>query len=326
MSGFFPVMMFGLPAACFAMYRATPLANRKRVGGMLASMALTSFLTGVTEPIEFTFMFQAPLLYAIHAMLTGVSMALMDVLGVKLGFGFSAGLFDYLINFQAAQKPLLLIPIGIAYGLIYYIVFSIGFRLAGFSLPQWDDDEHSGQSPGADGRENESERYISALGGAQNLTAVSACTTRLRLEVKDSNSVNERVLLDLGAKGVLRPGKTSLQVVIGPQAERVADAIKLSLGAIRTDVSAAQHSAEKSDAFRSINVTDLPSDWLLALGGEGNVLGCERVSENRMQVRLKLVDAVDRISLSELGLYLVRYLEPSKNNLTFVFDGSADKI
>src|SRR5205085_1147642 len=100
MSGFFPIMMFGLPAACLAMYRAARPERRKAVGGLLLSMALTAFLTGVTEPIEFSFMFLAPALYAIHAVLTGLSMVIMNFLGVKLGFGFSAGLFDYAINFS----------------------------------------------------------------------------------------------------------------------------------------------------------------------------------------------------------------------------------
>ena len=114
MSGFFPVMMFGLPAACLAMYRTATPARRAAVGGLLLSMALTSFLTGVTEPIEFAFMFLAPVLYAIHAVLTGIAMVLMHLLGVHLGFGFSAGLFDYVLNFSLATRPLLLLPVGSA--------------------------------------------------------------------------------------------------------------------------------------------------------------------------------------------------------------------
>ncbi|MEQ8937049.1 MAG: PTS transporter subunit EIIC, partial [Amphiplicatus sp.] len=120
MSGFFPVMMFGLPAACLAMYHAAPSERRAQVGGMYLSLGLTSLLTGVTEPIEFTFMFLAPALYAVHALLTGLAMVLMDVLGVKLGFGFSAGLIDYVLNFNKSTRPLLLLPVGIAYAALYY--------------------------------------------------------------------------------------------------------------------------------------------------------------------------------------------------------------
>src|SRR5258706_4351327 len=123
MAGFFPVMMFGLPAACLAMYHAAPSARRKGVGGMLLSMALTSFLTGVTEPIEFSFIFLAPLLFALHAVLTGFAFVVMSLLGVKLGFGFSAGLFDYVLNFGKATRPLLLLPVGVGYFGLYYGVF-----------------------------------------------------------------------------------------------------------------------------------------------------------------------------------------------------------
>jgi len=112
MSGFFPVMMFGLPAACLAMYHAARPERRRAAGGLLGSMALTSFLTGVTEPIEFTFMFLAPVLYAVHAVLTGVAMVLMDAFGVRLGFSFSAGLFDFVLNLSGATRPWLLLPIG----------------------------------------------------------------------------------------------------------------------------------------------------------------------------------------------------------------------
>jgi PTS system N-acetylglucosamine-specific IIC component len=123
MSGFFPVMMFGLPAACLAMYRSAPVEKRSAVAGLLFSMALTSFLTGVTEPIEFTFMFLAPVLYAIHAVLTGVAMALMGAFDVRLGFGFSAGLFDYVLNFKQATRPWLLLPIGLVSFALYYGLF-----------------------------------------------------------------------------------------------------------------------------------------------------------------------------------------------------------
>src|ERR1700734_1767812 len=112
MSGFFPVMMFGLPGACLAMYHTARPERRARVGGLLLSLALTSFLTGVTEPIEFTFMFLAPFLYVVHALLTGVSFIIMNALQVRLGFGFSAGLFDYVLNFNRATHPWMLLPVG----------------------------------------------------------------------------------------------------------------------------------------------------------------------------------------------------------------------
>ena len=135
MTGFFPVMMFGLPAACLAMYYAARPENRKVVGGMLMSMALTAFLTGVTEPVEFTFMFLAPILYVIHAILTGISMALMTFLGVRLGFTFSAGAFDYIISYRLGTNGWMLIPVGLVYFLIYYFLFSFAIRKFNLATP-----------------------------------------------------------------------------------------------------------------------------------------------------------------------------------------------
>jgi PTS system N-acetylglucosamine-specific IIC component len=232
MSGFFPVMMFGLPAACLAMYRAALPEKRRGLAGMFISLALTSFLTGVTEPIEFTFMFLAPVLYALHAILTGAAMAIMDILDIRLGFGFSAGLFDYVLNFKLATKPLLLIPIGIIYSLIYY--FSFSFFIKKFNL----------MTPGReiDIAENDTDEtkaviagglipdlYIAALGGAKNLANVDACTTRLRLKVHDNTAINDKALKEIGAIAVMRLDKNSVQVVIGPKADSIAGEIRARL-------------------------------------------------------------------------------------------------
>ncbi|MFI1187699.1 PTS transporter subunit EIIC [Streptomyces californicus] len=133
MTGFFPIMMFALPAACLAIVHCARPERRKVVGGMMFSLALTSFVTGVTEPIEFTFMFVAPVLYAIHAVLTGVSMALTWALGMKDGFGFSAGLVDFLLNLGIASKPWLLVLVGLCFAAVYYVVFR--FAITKFNLP-----------------------------------------------------------------------------------------------------------------------------------------------------------------------------------------------
>jgi N-acetylglucosamine PTS system EIICBA or EIICB component len=133
MTGFFPIMMFGLPAVCLAIYHTARPERRKVVGGMMFGLALTSFLTGVTEPIEFTFMFIAPILYAIHAVLTGVSMALTWALGMKDGFGFSAGAFDFALNLGIATKPWALLLVGLCFGVVYYVVFR--FAIIRFNLP-----------------------------------------------------------------------------------------------------------------------------------------------------------------------------------------------
>ncbi|HEX4739469.1 MAG TPA: N-acetylglucosamine-specific PTS transporter subunit IIBC [Allosphingosinicella sp.] len=228
MAGFFPVMMFGLPAACLAMYRCALPERRKAVGGMLLSLALTSFLTGVTEPIEFSFMFLAPMLYLVHAVLTGIAMVVMDALGVKLGFGFSAGFFDYAINFTKATRPLLLIPVGAGYFAIYY--FSFRFFILRFNL------KTPGREPAAEAggavatvEGDRASGFIAALGGPANLKAVEACMTRLRLVLADTTTVDESGLRALGARGTLRLGEHDLQVVLGPIADAVAEEIRSRL-------------------------------------------------------------------------------------------------
>jgi glucose-like phosphotransferase system IIB component len=199
MAGFFPVMMFGLPAACLAMYHEAKLERRKIVGGLMLSLGLTSFLTGVTEPIEYTFMFLAPMLYAIHAVLTGISMALMDALGVKLGFGFSAGLFDYVLGYGKATRPLLLLPIGAAYALIYYALFRFIIRRFDLKTPGRDDEQESANETVTANAGGRGAAYLAALGGAGNLESVEACTTRLRLIVSDQSVIDEAKLKALGA-------------------------------------------------------------------------------------------------------------------------------
>jgi N-acetylglucosamine PTS system EIICBA or EIICB component len=144
MTGFFPIMMFALPAAALAIWHEAKPQNKKLVGGIMLSAALTSFLTGVTEPLEFAFMFVAFPLYVIHALLTGTSMALTNALGIKDGFGFSAGLFDYVLNFNIATKPLLIIPIGLAYAVVYYFLFRFVIRKWNLRTPGREDDDEAG--------------------------------------------------------------------------------------------------------------------------------------------------------------------------------------
>ena len=232
MSGFFPVMMFGLPAACLAMYHNALPERRKAVGGLLLSVALTSLLTGVTEPIEFLFIFLAPLLFVVHAVLTGISMVVMDALGAKLGFGFSAGLFDYVLNYGLATRPLLLIPVGAAYFLIYYLTFSWCIRRFELATP--------GREPTADVATatqvtagDRGRQFVSALGGPLNLGSIDACTTRLRLTLNDAAAVDEPALRALGARGIVRPGVNALQVVLGPIADQVAEELRAAASTTR---------------------------------------------------------------------------------------------
>ena len=275
MSGFFPVMMFGLPAACLAMYHEARPERRLATGGLLASMALTSFLTGVTEPIEFTFMFLAPLLYAVHAVLTGLAMALMDALGVRLGFSFSAGLFDYVINFGQATRPLWLIPIGLGYAFAYYACFRFFIRRYNLTTPGREVDAVVA-TEAASGTDR-ARAMITALGGAANLRAVDACTTRLRLEVANQSAVDEAALRALGARGFVRPSAELLQVVLGPIADQVAGELRAVLRGGGTSTAAAVPSGGGLSAATVVSSSNdaLPSRLLQALGGDQNVAKLE---------------------------------------------------
>jgi PTS system N-acetylglucosamine-specific IIC component len=220
LSGFFPVMMFGLPAACLAMYHAARPERRAAVAGMFLSMALTVFITGVTEPIEFSFIFQAPVLYALHALMSGFSALIMNLLGVHMGYTFSAGLIDYLINFKLATRPLLLLPVGAAYFALYYLVFRFTIQWFDLATPGREKSEAAGKVQAASGSREEG--FVAALGGAANLVSIDACTTRLRLIVIDQSKVDEAALKALGARGVIRPSEKALQIVLGPIADQVA--------------------------------------------------------------------------------------------------------
>lgn len=228
-AGFFPIMMFGLPGACLAMYFAAKKEKRTVVGGMFVSIALTAFLTGVTEPIEFTFMFLSPVLYGIHAVLTGISLAVSYIIGFRDGFGFSAGLIDYLLNFGIADNPWLLIPLGLGFGAIYFVVFYFLIKILDLKTPGREDDDEVGadvDSAVSNDLDLRAYKTIEALGGQENIKQVDYCTTRLRMTVVDADQVDEKTLKQTGARGVMRISKTNVQVIIGTSVEFLAEAMK----------------------------------------------------------------------------------------------------
>jgi PTS system N-acetylglucosamine-specific IIC component len=191
-------------------------------------MALTSFLTGVTEPIEFTFVFLAPALYALHALLTGTAMVLMDLLGVRLGFGFSAGLFDYLLNYGKATRPVLMLPVGALYFVVYYFAFTFVIRRFDLKTPGREETEPAAAPVAGNG---EAAAFIRALGGAGNIRGIDACMTRLRVSLASPSTVDEAVLRSLGARGFVRPTADTLQVVVGPVADQLAGDMRRTLRA-----------------------------------------------------------------------------------------------
>ena len=304
MSGFFPVMMFGLPAACLAMYHTAAPDRRKAVGGMLFSLALTSFLTGVTEPIEFSFMFLAPVLYGVHALLTGLSEALMNALGVKLGYGFSAGLFDYVLNFGKATRPLLLVPIGAGYALVYYFLFR--WTIVRFDLPtpgrEANDAPPSSPAVSGDARAG---AFVAALGGVANLRSIDACATRLRLAVADAAAIDEPRLRQLGARGVLRPSPTSVQVIVGG----IADGLAMEMRAWAD----AGHPVDAAAVPAAAAAADLPASLGTALGGRDNVAAATRHGR-RLRVAVADRGRVDESALAP-GVRTLVWVAPTTLHL-----------
>ncbi|KXG44264.1 N-acetylglucosamine-specific PTS transporter subunit IIBC [Tepidibacillus infernus] len=229
MAGFFPVMMFGLPAAALAMIATAKKHRRKAVAGMLIGVALTSFLTGITEPIEFAFMFLSPILYFVHAVLTGVSMSIAYLLGTHHGFTFSAGAIDFFLNLGLATKPWLLFAFGLVYGLAYFVIFYFLIKVMDLKTPGREDEEieEGGLTISSKKYEDLAVEYYEALGGKDNIAHLDNCVTRLRLKVKDITKVDEAELKRLGAKGVIKLSSTEIQVVVGTDVEFLANAMRL---------------------------------------------------------------------------------------------------
>ena len=229
MTGFFPIMMFALPAAALAMYVCARKENKAVVGGALASVAFTAFLTGITEPLEFMFMFLAPVLYGIHAVLTGISMAVVNLLGIRSGFSFSAGAIDLAINWGISEKPFMLILIGLIFAVIYFFIFVFAIKKFNIPTPGRENDAETDEMAHLVEDKGLSElaaMYIEKLGGKNNIQEVDSCITRLRLTLKDSKIVEEKDMKALGAAGIMRPNSKNLQVIVGTKAELIAEDMK----------------------------------------------------------------------------------------------------
>ncbi|GHH99621.1 glucose-specific PTS transporter subunit IIBC [Neobacillus kokaensis] len=222
MGGEFPIMMFGLPAAALAMYHTARPEKKKLVAGLLGSAALTSFLTGITEPIEFSFMFVSPLLFFIHALLDGLSFVLMAVLNVHLGYTFSGGAIDFfLFGILPGKQPWwIAILLGLCFAVVYYFVFRFAITKFNLKTPGREEaDDKEITETGSQGRAgNLAYNILEAMGGQQNIAHLDACITRLRVSVNDIKNVDKDELKKLGAAGVLEVGN-NIQAIFGPRSE-----------------------------------------------------------------------------------------------------------
>ena len=230
MSGFFPCMMFGIPGAALAMIQCAKPAKKKIAIGLVASAAVCSFVCGVTEPFEFGFMFLAPGLYVIYALLYGIFTIVTVALGFRAGFSFSAGATDLLFSstLPAAQKTLLIIPLGIAAFVVFYFVFLFAIKKFDLKTPGREDDDDLEEEKkvqlASDDYTEIAKKILAGCGGKGNIVSIDNCVTRLRLEVRDMTAVNDKAIKAAGVAGVIKPGKTSVQVIVGTKVQFVADA------------------------------------------------------------------------------------------------------
>ena len=229
MSCFFPCMMFGIPGAALAMIQCAKPAKKKIAIGLVASAAVCSFICGVTEPFEFGFMFLAPGLYVIYALLYGIFTIVTVALGFRAGFSFSAGATDLLFSstLPAAQKTVLIIPLGIAAFVVFYFVFLFAIKKFDLKTPGREDDdleEEKNVQLASDDYTEIAKKILAGCGGKGNIVSIDNCVTRLRLEVRDMTAVNDKAIKAAGVAGVIKPGKTSVQVIVGTKVQFVADA------------------------------------------------------------------------------------------------------
>jgi PTS system N-acetylglucosamine-specific IIC component len=286
-AGFFPIMMFGLPGAALAIYHCARPENKAKVLGIMMAGAFAAFFTGITEPLEFSFMFVAPVLYVIHAVLTGISVFIAASMHWIAGFGFSAGLVDMVLS---SRNPLatqwwMLIPQGLVFFAIYYVVFRFVITKFNLMTPGRELAVAGSEEDGQDlnvssGKDQDvsalARQYIAAIGGSDNLTGIDACITRLRLSVKDSSLVNEGLAKRLGASGVIRLNKTSVQIIVGFVAEKIANAMKTTgpVAAAETSAAPAAQAAAKPQAVpNAVTIAELVSPVT------GDVVALEQVPD-----------------------------------------------
>ena len=287
MSGFFPIMMFGLPGAALAMYFAAPKERRPMVGGMLLSVAVTAFLTGVTEPLEFLFMFLAPLLYLLHAILTGVSLFIATLLGIHAGFSFSAGAIDYVLMYSlpaASKNVWMLVVMGLVFFVIYFVLFSVVIRMFNLKTPGREDKDDSVVTEEANSNTEEglnqlATNYIAAVGGTDNLKAIDACITRLRLTVGDSAKVSDAMCKRLGASGVVKLNKQTIQVIVGAKAESIGDAMKKVVARGPVAAAAAESAPAAAAAVKPQAVANAATVETLVSPITGDIVALEQVPD-----------------------------------------------
>jgi glucose PTS system EIICB or EIICBA component len=309
MTGGYLFKMWGLPAAALAMWRAARPKNRAKVGGIMFSAALTAFLTGITEPIEFSFLFVAPLLYAVHAVLAGAAYFACIELGIKHGFTFSHGLIDYVVLFPKSQHALWLFVIGPIWAAIYYAVFSFAIRKWNLATPGREVEDDPTKTRRSVAEENFALQLVRAFGGRSNIASLDACITRLRVKLHDVTKADSAKLKALGATGVLVVGD-GVQAIFGTQSENLKTEMEeylRSAGPEADEVEAPSpvHAAPAAGVISKLRDADAArkvAAWIVALGGAVNIERVDDCAATRLRVVLHSQGGVDETALGRDGI------------------------
>ncbi|GGG93079.1 PTS glucose transporter subunit IICBA [Staphylococcus pragensis] len=306
-TGKYPFMMFGLPAAAFAIYRNARPERKKVVGGLMLSAALTSFLTGITEPLEFSFLFVAPLLYVIHVLLAGTSFLVMHLLDVKIGMTFSGGFIDYilygLLNWDRTHA-LLVIPVGLVYAVVYYFLFSFAIKKFNLKTPGREDQEQEIRNSSVAKLPFD---VLDAMGGKENIKHLDACITRLRVEVNDKSKVDVQGLKALGASGVLEVGN-NMQAIFGPKSDQIKHDMALIMKGEITKPSETTVTEEVSD--EPVHLEDVKETEIYA-PGTGHIIPLSEVPDKVFSEKM-MGDGVGFV--------------PEKGEIVAPFDGTVKTI
>ena len=319
LAGAFLFKMFGLPAAAIAMWHAASPENRVAVGGIMISAALTSFLTGITEPIEFAFLFVAPLLYVVHAALAASTQFLANTLGMHMGFTFSQGGIDFLVfNVlgRFAQNWWLVLVLGPVYAVIYYVVFRFAIRWLDLKTPGREEGVAAAPAAAPAAGDNRARDLVLAFGGGDNIASLDACITRLRVAVRDPALVDERALAALGASGVMRVGK-GVQAVFGTLSEHLKtnmeDYLRASgatAGAVPAPAPAVHGTASAAAAAPDPALRATAARLLAALGERANVRELQAVAHTRLRIGLADPGRFDEAAAKRAGVLAVMKAAP----------------
>jgi PTS system glucose-specific IIC component len=308
MTGGYLFKMWGLPAAALAIWRAARPENRVKIGGIMLSAALTAFVTGITEPIEFAFLFVAPILYAVHALLAGAAYFTCIALGIKHGFTFSHGLIDYVVLFPKSHHALWLFVIGPIWGLMYYGIFTFAIRAFNLVTPGREVGEEAKPFRSASG-ENFALQLVRAFGGRSNIASLDACITRLRVKLHDVTKANPEKLKALGAAGVVVLGD-GVQAIFGTRSENLKTEMQEYLktaGPEADEIEApspvqAPPTAGVVSKLRDPDAARKVAAWVAALGGAGNIERVDECAETRLRVVLRNPTSMDETALTAAGV------------------------